>query len=146
MQGAVLSPKEQVDAQREDADPDNYSRMSPAIASSETMEKTKLNDQDCFKVKHTWKSGRTSFDCFAESDGLIVWSQTKAPSPMGELEIVTTYSAYKDFGGVKRATTTTVDQGGQQFVITLQNWEWDTVDAKEFVLPAEVKALVDKKP
>mgnify|MGYP003473450727 CR=1 FL=1 len=44
---------------------------------------------------------------FAVADGMIVWSQTRAPSQMGELEIVTTYGAYKDFGGVKRATTTT---------------------------------------
>lgn len=146
MQGAQVMPKDMSDAAKEDADPDNYSRMSPAIVSSETVEKTKLNDQDCFKVKHTWKSGRVSFDCFALADGMIVWSQTKTKSPMGELDVVTTFGAYKDFGGIKRATTTTVDQGGQQFIITLQTWEWDTVDAKEFELPPEVKALVEKKP
>lgn len=142
MQGASIAPKEQVAAQKEDSDPDNYSRLSPAIVSSETVEKTTLNGQECYKVKHTWKSGRTSHDCFGVSDGLIVWSQTKQATPMGEMEIVTTYSAYKDWGGIKRATTTTVEQAGQQFIITLQSWEWDTVDAKEFELPAEIKALV----
>lgn len=146
MQGPTVLPKEMVAAQKEDNDPDNYSRMSPAIVSSETVEKTKLNDQDCFKVKHTWKSGRISHDCFSAADGMIVWSQTKSPSPMGEIEIVSTYSAYKDFGGVKRAATTTVEQGGQQFIITLQGWEWDTVEASEFGLPPEIKALVEKKP
>jgi hypothetical protein len=142
MQGASLSPKEQVTAQKEDADPDNYSRMSAAIVSSETVEKTNLGGQDCYKVKHTWKSGRISHDCFALSDGMIVWQQTKMATAMGEMEIVTTFAAYKDWGGIKRATTTTVDQAGQQFIITLQSWEWDTVDAKEFELPAEIKALV----
>jgi hypothetical protein len=146
MQGPSVMPKEMVTAQKEDADPDNYSRMSPAIVSSETVEKTKLNDQDCFKVKHTWKSGRISHDCFSAADGMIVWSQTKTATPMGEMEVVTTYGAYKDFGGVKRATTTTVEQGGQQFIITLQGWTWDVVDPKEFELPPEIKALVDKKP
>jgi hypothetical protein len=65
---------------------------------------------------------------------------------MGEIEVVTSFSGYKDFGGVKRAATTTTEQAGQQIIITLQSWEWDTVDPKEFVLPPEVKALVDKKP
>lgn len=142
MQGAQVMPKDMSDAQKEDNDPDNYSRQSPAIVSAETVEKTKLNDTDCYKVKLTWKSGRTSFDCFSVADGMIVWSQTKTKSPMGEIEVVSTFGAYKDFGGVKRATTTTVDQGGQQFVITLQSWEWDTVDPKELELPAEVKALI----
>jgi hypothetical protein len=64
---------------------------------------------------------------------------------MGEVETTTTFSAYKDFGGVKRATTTTVDQGGQQFVITLTSWEWDTVKEEEMALPPDVKALVEKK-
>ena len=146
MQGASVMPKEMVESQKEDADPDNYSRMSPAIVRSETVEQTKLNDQDCFKVKHTWKSGRLSYDCFAVADGMIVWSQTKQITQMGEMEIVTTFGAYKDFGGVKRATTTTLEQAGQQFIMTLQTWEWDTVDAKEFALPAEIKALVEKKP
>lgn len=146
MQGAQLTPKDAVDAQKEDADPDNYSRLSKAIVSSETVEKTKLNDTDCYKVKHTWKSGRVSHDCFSVADGMIVWSQTKTKTAMGEIEVVTSFSAYKDFGGVKRAATTTVDQAGQQFIITLQSWEWDTVDPKEFELPPEVKALVEKKP
>lgn len=146
MQGAQVMPKEQVAQQQEDADPDNYSRTSPAILSSETVEKTKLNDQDCYKVKHTWKSGRVSHDCFSVADGLIVWTQTKVVSPMGEMEVTTTFSGYKEFGGVKRAATTSVDQGGQQFIMTLQSWEWDTVVEKEFELPPEIKALVEKKP
>ena len=142
MQGPSVMSKDMVDELKEESDPDSYSRNSPAIVSSETVEKTKLNDQDCYKVKYTWKSGRISHDCFSVADGLIVWSQRRSKSPMGEVDIVASFSAYKDFGGMKRATTTTIDQGGQQFIITLQTWEWDTVDAKEFELPAEIKALV----
>lgn len=146
MQGPSLITGAQFDAQREESNPDNYSRITPSIVSSETVEKTTLNNKECYKVKHTWKSGRISHDCFAASDGMIVWTQTKTPTQMGEVEITTTFDAYKDFGGVQRATTTTIDQAGTQIIITLQNWEWDTVDPKEFELPAEIKALVDKKP
>lgn len=146
MQGPSLITGPQFEAQREESNPENYSRITPSIASSETVEKTTLNNKECYKVKHTWKSGRVSHDCFAVEDGMIVWTQTKTPTQMGEIEITTTFDGYKDFGGIKRATTTTMDQGGTQIIITLQSWEWDTVDPKEFELPPEIKALVDKKP
>jgi len=145
MQGPSLLTGPQLDAAKEDNDPANYSRVTPAITASETLEKTTLGGQECYKVKHTWKSGKTSFDCFSVVDGMITWSQAKNTTPMGEVETTTTFAAYKDWGGVKRATTTTVDQMGQQIIITVQGFEWDTVDAKELVLPPEIKALTEKK-
>ena len=146
MQGPSIVTGKQLEAQKEDNDPANYSRVSPAIVSSETVEKTTLNGQECYKVKHTWKSGKVSHDCFSAADGMIVWSQQTQSGPMGEVETTITYAAYKDFGGVKRAATTTFEAMGQQQVITMTGWEWDTVDAKELELPAEIKALVEKKP
>ena len=145
MQGPSVLTGAPLDAAKEDNDPNNYSRISAAIVSSETVEKATLGGQECYKVKHTWKSGKISYDCFAVADGMITWSNAKSATPMGEVETTTTYAAYKDWGGVKRATTTTVDQMGQQFVITVQAFEWDTVDAKELELPAEIKALTEKK-
>lgn len=145
MQGPSLLTGPQLDAAKEDNDPSNYSRISPAIVSSETVEKATLGGAECYKVKHTWKSGKVSFDCFSIADGMITWSNAKSVTPMGEVETTQTYAAYKDWGGVKRATTTTIDQMGQQIVITVQGYEWDTVDAKELELPAEIKALAEKK-
>ncbi len=146
MQGPTILSGAQFEAQLEEANPDNYSRLTPSIVSSETVEKTSLNNTECFKVKHTWKSGRVSHDCFSAADGLLVWSHTTATTQMGEIEVTTTFGGYKDFGGVKRATTTTIDQGGSQIIITLEAWEWDSVDPKEFELPPEIKALAEKKP
>ncbi len=145
MQGPSVMSGAPLDAAKEDSDPSNYSRISPAILSSETMEKTTLGGQECYKVKHTWKSGKISYDCFAIGDGMIVWSQAKTVSPMGEVETTSTFAAYKDYGGVKRATTTNIDQMGQQIVITVQGFEWDNVDPKEIELPAEIKSLTVKK-
>lgn len=146
MAGPQVLSAEQSAGMKEDSDPNNYTRMSAAIVSSETVEKTRLNEQECYKIKHTWKSGRVSHDCFSVSDGMLVWSQSKVMGMMGEAETTTNFSAYKDFGGIKRAVTTTVDQGGQQFVITLNTFEWDTVQPKDMELPAEIKAMVEKKP
>ncbi len=145
MQGPSLLTGPQLDAAREDNNPDNYSRITPAITASETVEKATLGGQECYKVKHTWKSGKVSYDCFGVTDGMITWSQAKSVTPMGEVEVTTTYGAYKDWGGIKRATTTTIEQMGQQIVITVQGFEWDNVDEKELALPAEIKALTEKK-
>jgi hypothetical protein len=145
MAGPTVMTGPQLDAAKEDANPSNYSRITPAIVSSETVEKATLNGQECYKVKHTWKSGKTSLDCFSATDGMIVWSQAKQATPQGEIEVTTNYSGYKDWGGVKRATTMSLEQMGQQFVITVQGWEWDNVDPKELELPAEIKTLVEKK-
>jgi hypothetical protein len=145
MQGPSLLTGPQLDAAKEDNNPDNYSRITPAITASETVEKATLGGQECYKVKHTWKSGKVSYDCFGVTDGMITWSQAKSVTPMGEVEVTTTYGAYKDWGGIKRATTTTIEQMGQQIVITVQGFEWDNVDEKELALPAEIKALTEKK-
>lgn len=145
MQGPSLMSGPSLEQAKEDNNPANYSRISPAIVSSETVEKTTLGGAECYKVKHTWKSGKTSFDCFSTADGMITWSQATTASPMGEVQTTTTFSNYKDWGGMKRATTTNVDQMGQQFIITVQAFEWDNVEAKEVELPAEIKALTEKK-
>lgn len=145
MAGPSVMSGKALDAAREDNDPSNYARISPAIVSSETVEKATINGQECYKVRHTWKSGKTSHDCFSATDGMIIWSQAKQVGPQGEVEVTTTFSGYRDWGGVKRATTMAMDQMGQQVVITLQGWEWDTVDAKELELPPEIKALIEKK-
>ena len=144
MQGPSILSGDMLTAQQEEGDPNNYSRQSAAIVSSETVEKVGSGDTECYKVKHTWKSGRNSFDCFGVSDGFIVWSQTKVKTEMGEMEVTTNFSEYKDFGGIKRASKTKLSQMGQEFIVTLKTWEWDSVDPKEFELPAEIKALVKK--
>lgn len=146
MQGPrVLSGPEEV-AMKESANPENALRMSGDIASSETVEKATFLDQECYKVKHTWKSGRVSHDCYSIKDGLLVATMTKQASAMGEVEVTQLHKDYKDFGGIKRPTVVTSQMMGQEITVTLTSWEWDTVDPKELELPAEIKALVVKKP
>ena len=145
MQGPSILSGPSLESAKEDNDPSNYSRVSAAITASETMEKTTLGGAECYKVKHTWKSGKNSFDCFSVADGMITWSQSKSATPMGEVETTTTFAGYKEWGGIKRATTTTIDQMGQQIIITVQGYEWDNVEPKELELPAEIKALTEKK-
>ena len=146
MTGPRLSTGPELEAMRQESDPAaSYTRQSSEISSSETVEKTTIAGQECFKVKHTWKSGRVTFDCYAAADGLLIATQSKQNTPMGEIEMMSTLSGYKDFGGFKRATTMTQEIMGAQQIITISGWEWDNIDPKEMEVPAEIKAMLTKK-
>jgi hypothetical protein len=147
MQGPRLLSGPEADGLRDGADPQNALRTSPNIVSSETIEKTSMNGEDCYKVKHTWKSGRVETDCYSLKDGLLVATMSKQVSSMGEAEMVQFQSDWKDFDGLKRPTTITqqITNMNIQTVVTVMSFEWDNVDPKELELPPEIKALV-KKP
>jgi hypothetical protein len=147
MTGPRVLTGAELDAVRQEADPAaSYTRMSADITSSETVEKKTIAGQECYQVKHTWKSGKVSFDCFAVADGLLIGMQSKQSTPMGDMDMMSTLGGYKDFGGFKRATTMTQEVMGQQQIITISAWEWDNVEVKEMDVPAEIKAMLPKKP
>lgn len=145
MSGARVLSGAEADQAAEEADPAASLRQSANIVKSETLEKTTMNSQECYKVRHTWKSGRTSHDCFSAKDGLIVATQVKQVTQMGELDVTTLLSDYKDFGGIKRASVTTMQMMGSEIKTTVTAWEWDNVKAEEMEPPADIKALL-KKP
>jgi hypothetical protein len=144
MQGARLLTGMEAEQAAEEADPEASLRTSPNIVKSETIEKTNMNNEDCYKVKHTWKSGRVSHDCFSVSSGLIVASIVKQTSPMGEIEVTQLLDDYKDFGGVKRASVTRLQMMGSEIRTTVTAFEWDTVKPEELEPPADIKALLKK--
>jgi len=128
----------------EEAEPEAALRTSTKILSSETVEKASMNGTECYKVKHTWKSGRVTHDCFSVADGLLVATSARQVSAMGEMDVTTLHSEYKDFDGIKRPTVTTAQMMGLEAKTTLVSWVWDTVEAKDLEPPADVKALIKK--
>lgn len=144
MMGARLLSGMEAEQIADEADPEASLRISTKIASSETVEKTTINGQECYKVKHTWKSGRTTHDCFSTKDGLLIASMAMQASAMGEAEVTTLHSEYKDFGGIKRASVVTQQMMGQEAKTTITSWEWDVVDPKDVEPPADIKALIKK--
>jgi hypothetical protein len=146
MAGPRLLSGQEADQARQSADMGATLRQTPEITSSETVERTTMNNEECYKVKHSWKSGRESFDCFSVASGLIVATITKAAGPMGEMEVVSLMSEYQEFGGMKHATVVSSQLMGAAATLRVTSWEWDTVTPAEMELPAEIKALVAKKP
>lgn len=144
MQGPRVMTGKELDALKESG-PDAELRDPSVLASAETVEKTTMAGQSCYKVKLVWKSGRTTFDCYNVDNGLLVAQSASQESPMGTIEVQTTLSDYKDFGGVKRAATRMQEMMGMQQIMTIKSIEYDVVPSTAFELPKEIKALVAKK-
>lgn len=142
MQGPRVLTGPQADALRENADPATAYRMSSEIASSETTERTTMNNEPCYKVKHTYKSGRVAHDCYSVATGLLIASTTTQASAMGEIEVTTFAGEYKELGGMKRPTVVTSQMMGQQMTLKITSFEWDSVEPAELALPPEIQALI----
>jgi hypothetical protein len=127
---------------REEADPETFARSPRTVARSELVERTTLNNQDCYKVRQTWRSGRVTHDCFAVSDGRLVWAEAVADGSPGAATVVSTLADYRDFAGVFRPRVTTLESRGQKWTITIEGWEWDVVTDQELELPAAVRAAL----
>jgi hypothetical protein len=146
MQGPRIMTGKELDAVREESSFGASSRMGPNVASAETLERTEMNGEACYKVKVVWKSGRETFDCYSVASGLLVATVAKQESPMGTVEVTTLVSDYKDFGGQKIATRLTQQAMGQEQVLVLTSVDYDAAPDSTFRMPAAIKALVEKKP
>jgi len=146
MQGPRVMTGRELDAVREESSFGTSSRQGPNVASAETIEKTEMNGEPCYKVKMVWKSGRETFDCYSVASGLLIASMSKQESPMGTVEVTNLVSDYKDFGGQKIATRLTQQVMGSEQVLVISTVDYDAADAAVFEMPAAIKALVEKKP
>ena len=137
---------EKLEAVREESTFGASTRQGPNVASAETVEKTEMNGEACYKVKLVWKSGRETFDCYSVASGLLIASIGKQDTPMGSVDVTNLLSDYKDFGGQKVATRLTQQVMGQEQVLRINNVEYDAADPALFEMPAAIKALAEKKP
>jgi hypothetical protein len=117
-------------------------RDTSVVTSLQTVEKTTMNGEDCWKVKVVWKSGRESFDCYSVESALLVATEGKTTTPMGEFQYTTDIHDYKQFGDLRIATRVVQHALGQEQVLTTESVEYGPVDASLFALPAAIKALV----
>jgi hypothetical protein len=145
MQGNALMTEKELAPAAEEAQFGATLRLPEFVTSMETVEKTSMGGQDCYKVKLVWKSGRTTFDCYAVDTGLLAGTIATQETPQGPVDVTTTLADYKPFGGIKVATKMSQSAMGQDQVITISNVEFDKVDDAAFALPDAIKALVPKK-
>ena len=146
MQGPRILEGKELEQIREDAGPAAMLRPADRIRSLETVERTTMNGQPCYKVKVTTLSGRESFDCYSTETGLLVAMTATQDSPMGQVQVTTLFDDWKEFGGLKAATKVRLQMLGQEQVLTIDRVEFDGQDdLKALEMPEQVKPLV-KKP
>jgi len=110
--------------------------------SAETVELADFDGRKCYKVKVVLLDGTETFEYFDAATGLAAGTTRDVESPAGKITATQTLSEYKDFGGVKLPTKTTVKGGPVEVTMNIASVEFDTVAAAAFVAPDAVKALV----
>lgn len=83
---------------------------------------------------------------YEKSTGLQRGMDMVVDTQLGKIPVKTVILEYKEFGGLQLPTRTEATQMGQKIVTTYETITFDTVDAKTFELPTEVKALLEPEP
>jgi hypothetical protein len=144
MRGARILEGAELTMVKDRAAFDSDLRKLSDFKSAETVEKTTLGGQECYKVKLVWNSGRESFDCYSAADGMLVARIETQESDMGAIEAVTLLQEYTDFGGIKLPKKNVVTAMGMEQVISIDKVEFITPEDARFEPPAEIKALIKK--
>lgn len=142
MMGARLMSGAELEALREQANPLAGVRDPSVYPTRETVERTEMNGQPCYRVRLVSTAGRESFDCYHVDTGLLVAQVATQESPMGSNQVTTLLSEYREFGGVRMPTRIVQDLGAMQQVITIDAVEFGGVTAADVNPPAEIHALM----
>jgi len=141
MQGPkVLEGRELTEAMRQ-YDFDANMRFTHLFPKMETVGRAQVSGESCVNVKMTTATGEEVTNCFAEDDGLLIGATARANTEAGSIESTMTFTEYKEFGGLKMPTLTTVSTMGQQMLLRVKNLSTAPIDPTVFALPAEVAAL-----
>lgn len=144
MQGTRLMAGTEAAAMSDGADFRTMSRPADLFTAMELAGEGEVDGQKCIKVKHTWKSGRVTTDCYSTSTWLILETVATQTGPQGEMQTVTQYGDYRNVGGVMMAHKTKMSMMGMEQLMTITSVEIGEQPAEAVEPPAEVKAL--KKP
>ncbi len=105
-----------------------------------------VEGKPAYKVVLTPKEGNPTTNFYDKVSGLLVRSDTTIKGPMGEMPVSAFVSDYKDFDGVKLPLKIKQKVLSQEVLITLDKIEQNVdLPASTFDLPAEIKALTEKK-
>lgn len=143
--GPMVMEGRQLDQIRQQAD--FYGILHPEryVASAETVEETEFAGQPAYKVKVVTHWDEEYFEFYDKETGLLTGSIRHQESPMGAIEVTTEAKAYRDFGGVRAPARVAQRMLGQEQLLTIDEVEYDQVDAALFDLPNEIRTLVSEQ-
>ena len=146
MQGARLLSDKELAQTLEGAD--FYGNMLYPVDRFSKMENlgvVDFNGEKSYKLKLVRKdSGRETTHYFSVATGMILGAETVQESQMGSMQVSSTLSDYKEFGGVKFPTKSEVNMGANKMLMTITNVVINGASATAFDIPAAVKPLIKK--
>jgi hypothetical protein len=119
-------------------------RRPDAFRSAETVEKTSLGGEECYKVRLVWKSGRETFDCYGVASGLLIARIEPLESEAGRVEAITLLQDYAEHGGIRVPARSVTAALELEQVITIERVDFEQPDSARLALPAEIRALLRK--
>lgn len=142
-QGARVLGDAELQQMKDQTNPLASVRDASLFTSMETVERSEIDGQACYRVKFVWKStGKETSDCYAVDTGLLLATTSTTESPMGSIESTMRFSDYREFGSVKMPTRMTQEMMGAQQIFTISSVDFGAVDPAVFELPAEIRAQV----
>ena len=145
MAGAQLLEGKALKPQKQQADfyaPLHYEDTYPTM---ETVELTEFEGQSAFKVKLVDADGDESTEYFAEDSGLLIGVTAMQANQMGESEVTTVFSDYKDFSGTMQPATTVIKMTamGMEIKNTVTEVTVNDVAPEKLEPPDSIKALMN---
>jgi len=105
-----------------------------------------VNGKPAWKVEMTPKEGRPETFYFDRDSGLLVRTSAVLSSPLGEISTQATMSDFRMVQGIFTPFAMTENAMSQSIVMKFNKIAYNvTIPAERFALPAEVKALLEKK-
>lgn len=145
MQGPRVLTAQELSQVVDEADRRGALRSPAMFSSLVTVADTTMNEERCFLVKFTWKSGRETTDCFSAGTGLMVASRSVQETAMGAIPLLTLINDYRKFGDIMVPTRTVqeaVGMGHQQ-ILTVVSVEFGDGAGVTITPPPAVRALID---
>jgi len=123
----------------------NMLYLADRFTTMENLGVVDFNGEKSYKLKLVRKgSGIEATQYFSVATGLIVGAETAQVSQMGTMQVSSTLSDYKEFGGVKFPTKSEVNMGPNKMLMTITNVVINGAPATAFDIPAAVMPLIKK--
>ncbi len=143
LMGAMVMEGAELAEARERADILSGIRDVSVVPQRETVELTDYEGEACWRVRLQWISGRESFDCYSERDGLLIASEDSQTSPMGVIQVTTRFSDYREFHGMVVPTRLVQTSMGQVQEMQVREVYIGGVVPADVAPPAAIRTLLD---
>lgn len=142
-QGPMVLKDKQLEQIRTESDFYNTLHEEKNYTSMETVEVTKFEGKDCYKLKLVRKNGHETIEFYDLKTALLNGSMSTQESVLGAQPVTSIVSEYREFGNVKMPTRIQQKIGPAEQVMTITSVENNKVADSEFALPAPIKALLN---